>query len=128
MTALGWRDGTSHGQYHKFDVKITNTQHPITKGLPPVIKQHPHELYHRLVHLHAAPYDVIATAYSSPESGGIGKDEPVLVVKTYGKGRIFHCILGHVWEGGVMDTFANPDFQAILLRGCEWAATGAVAQ
>ena len=25
-----------------------------------------------------------------------------------------------------MDTFENPDFQRILLRGCEWAATGEV--
>jgi type 1 glutamine amidotransferase len=50
----------------------------------------------------------------------------MLIVREYGKGRVFHCIAGHVWEGGPMDTFENPDFQRVLLRGCEWAATGAV--
>jgi type 1 glutamine amidotransferase len=124
ICALAWRQGTSHGAYHRFDVKITDPQHPITKGLPPVLKAHPDELYHRLVHLHNTPYQTIATAFSSPESRGTGNDEPVLVVKNYGKGRIFHCILGHVWAGGGMDTFENPDFQRVLLRGCEWAATG----
>ena len=126
ICALLWREGTSHGAYHKFDIKITDPEHPLTKGLPAVLKNHPDELYHRLVHLHNAPYQAIATAHSSVESGGTGNDEPVLVVKTYGKGRIFHCILGHVWSGGTMETFENPDFQKMLLRGCEWAATGTV--
>lgn len=126
ICALCWRKGTSHGKYHPFDIKITDSDHPITRGLPPVIKNHPDELYHNLVHMHEAPYRVIATAFSSEESGGIGKDQPALVVKEYGKGRVFHCILGHVWQGGVMDTFENPDFQQMLLRGCEWAATGRV--
>lgn len=126
MCALMWREGTGHGRYHKFDVKITDPNHPITRGLPPVLKGHPDELYHRLVHMHNTPYQVIATAYSDPETGGTGRDEPMLMVKTYGKGRVFHCILGHVWEGGVMDTFDNPDFQRVLVRGCEWAATGNV--
>jgi len=126
ICALLWREGTSHGAYHKFDVKITDADHPVTRGLPPVLKDHPDELYHKLVHMHDTPYDVIATAYSDPETGGTGNDEPVLVVKEYGDGRVFHCILGHVWEGGGMDTFENPDFQRVLLRGCEWAATGIV--
>jgi len=126
ICALCWRKGTSHGKYHTFDIKVTDPDHPITRGLPPVIKNHPDELYHHLVHMHDAPYHVIATAFSSKESGGIGSDQPALVVKEYGKGRVFHCILGHVWQGGVMDTFENPDFQQILLRGCEWSATGRV--
>lgn len=127
ICALCWREGTSHGQYHRFDIKVTDPDHPITRGLPPVIRNHPDELYHNLVHMHEAPYHVIATAFSSEEFRGIGKDQPVLVVKEYGKGRVFHCILGHVWQNGVMDTFENPDFQKILLRGCEWAATGQVS-
>lgn len=126
ICALLWREGTSHGAYHKFDVKMTDIDHPVTRGLPPVLKDHPDELYHKLVHMHDTPYHVIATAYSDPETGGTGNEEPVLVVKEYGDGRVFHCILGHVWEGGGMDTFESPDFQRVLLRGCEWAATGTV--
>jgi uncharacterized protein len=126
MCALVWRDGSSHGSYHKFGFEITDPDHPITKGLPPILKDHPDELYGGLVHVHNTPYKVIASAYSAPGTGGTGKNEPVLVVKTYGKGRIFHCILGHVWEGGPMDTFDSPDFQRVLLGGCQWAATGKV--
>lgn len=128
ICALLWRKGTGHGHYHRFDVTITDPGHPITRGMPPVLKGHPDELYHRLVHLHDTPYEVIATAYSAPEQLGTGEHEPMLVVKNYGKGRVFHCILGHVWEGGSFETFENPDFQQVLLRGCEWAATGAVTQ
>ena len=127
ICALMWRKGSSHGTYHAFDVKIADVEHAITAGMPPVLKAHPDELYHGLVHMHGAPFEVLATAESSLESGGSGKEEPVLVVKTYGKGRIFHYILGHVWSGGPMDTFESSDFQRLLLRGCEWAATGEVA-
>jgi type 1 glutamine amidotransferase len=126
MCMLCWREGTGHGAYHRFDVQITDPEHPVTKGLPPVIKDHPDELYHKLVHMHDAPFQVLAVAHSSEESGGTGRDEPMLVVRTYGEGRIFHCILGHVWAGGEMTTFESADFQRVLLRGCEWAATGAV--
>lgn len=126
ICALAWRDGASHGSYHKFDVRITDSEHPVTKGLPCILKDHPDELYDRLTHMHGTPYKTIAAAHSSEESGGTGKDEPALVVKTYGNGRIFHCILGHVWPGGPMTTFENPDFQRVLMRGCEWAATGEV--
>ena len=53
----------------------------------------------------------------------------MLVVKTHGEGRVFHCILGHVWrEDPVMDTFESSDFQRTLLRGCEWAPTGDVTR
>lgn len=128
ICALMWREGTGHGAYHDFDVHSTGVVHPITEGLPELLmKAHPDELYQNLVHMHDAPYQVLATAYSSPESGGSEKDEPVLIVRSYAEGRIFHCILGHVWEGGPMSTFENPDFQKILLRGCEWAACGSVS-
>jgi uncharacterized protein len=126
LCVLMWREGSNHGAYHKFDVTFTDQEHPITKGLPAVMKDHPDELYASLAHMHDSPYHVLATAYSSPESGGTGKEEPMLIVKTYGEGRVFHCILGHVWEDGPMDTFDSPDFQRVLLRGCEWAATGSV--
>lgn len=125
LCALCWREGTGHGRFHAFDVKITDPNHPVTRGVADM-KAHPDELYHKLVHMHDAPYHVIASAYSDPATGGTGRDEPMLVVKTYGKGRVFHDILGHVWAGGDMSALEDPPFVNTLLRGCEWAATGNV--
>jgi len=63
-----------------------------------------------------------------------GEDEPMLVVTQYGQGRVFHMLLGHVWDGdpngeykgASMIAFDNPPFQQALLRGSEWVATGQV--
>ena len=42
----------------------------------PDLVDHPDELYHRLVHMHDAPYRLLATAFSDPETGGTGAHEP----------------------------------------------------
>ena len=49
--------------------------------------------------------------------------EPILMVLTYGKGRIFHTVMGH-------DLAALNDvgFMTTYQRGTEWAATGKVTQ
>ena len=125
ICGLLWRDGAGHGAQHRFEVKITDHDHPITRGLPD-LKNHWDELYHNLTHMHDAPIQILATAYSDPETRGTGKDEPMLVVRTYGKGRVFHNILGHVWKDGCMDAFEDEAFQRVLIRGCEWAAAGHV--
>jgi len=133
MVALMWREGTGHGAYHEFDVRFVDRDHPITKGLDDFRTWD--ELYHRLVPMHGAEYHVLATAYSDPATGGTGNDEPVLVTGQFGQGRIFHHVLGHVWQpetdgpvskGATMASFENEGFQRTLLRGCEWAATGRV--
>ena len=38
---------------------------------------------------------VLATAFSDPANAGSGRDEPQLMVLTYGKGRVFHTTMGH---------------------------------
>ncbi len=132
MVALMWREGTGHGAYHEFEVKMVDKDHPITRGLEDFRLWD--ELYHRLKHMHDAPYHVLATAFSDPKTGGTGNDEPMMVVQQYGKGRVYHHVLGHVWPGDPaehkgcsMMTFENAMFQKSLLRGCEWAATGEVS-
>lgn len=128
MVALLWREGTSHGEFHEFPVTIRDHDHPITRGMEGFRLWD--EPYHRLVHMHDAPYHVLATAYSDPAKGGTGNDEPVMVVTEYGKGRVYHSVLGHVWpgdpngayKGATMITFENPGFQEQLIRGAEWAA------
>ena len=128
LAALCWREGTGHGRFHSFDVKVTDRDHPITRDMPDLVG-HPDELYHKLVHMHDTDYRVLATAHSSKESGGTGEDEPMVVVKEYGQGRIFHNILGHAWPGveGSKISFQNPQFRDLMVRGTEWAATGEVS-
>ena len=61
---------------------------------------------------------VLATALAE---GGSERHEPVLMTISYGKGRVFHTVMGHSHTsmGGVA-------FQETLIRGTEWAATGEV--
>jgi len=127
MVADLWREGTGHGRFHRFDVKIVDRDHPITRDLPTLLS-HPDELYHRLVHMHDAPRRILATAYSDPATGGTGNDEPMVMVKEYGKGRIFHTPLGHVWTGqeATRASHLDPQFRRLMVRGTEWAATGEV--
>jgi type 1 glutamine amidotransferase len=66
---------------------------------------------------------VLSTAFSDPANKGTGRDEPILMVLSFGKGRIFHTALGH-------DTTALNcvGFVTTYQRGTEWAATGKVTQ
>ncbi|MEE2886962.1 MAG: family 16 glycoside hydrolase [Planctomycetota bacterium] len=127
MVALLWRKGTGHGRFHAFDVTVKDRKHPLTKGMPDM-RNHPDELYHRLVNAQNTDYRVLATAHSSKKSGGTGKDEPMILVKKYGKGRVFHTPLGHVWRRALNTraSHADPQFRQLIARGTEWAATGQV--
>lgn len=132
ICGLLWRQGTGHGDFHEFPVTIKAKDHPITRGLSDYRTWD--ELYHRLVNPRGVPCEVLATGFSTKESKGTGQDEPVMIALTYGKARIFHQILGHVWagdpngayRGASMVALDNPTFRTTLLRGCEWAATGSV--
>lgn len=127
MVALCWREGTGHGRFHAFDVEVTDASHPITRGFDG-LASHPDELYHRLVHMHQTDFRVLASAYSDPESGGTGEHEPMVIVKNYGRGRVFHTPLGHVWVNSQPNQVSHedPQFRALIARGTEWAATGSV--
>lgn len=111
-----------HGARLPYQVKAQVPDHPILKGLPPVWMHLPDELYGRL----RGPgknMTVIATAHSDPKNRGTGHDEPMLMVLSYGKGRIFHTVMGH-------DVYAIScaGFMTTFQRGTEWAATGHVTQ
>lgn len=111
----------SHGKRVPFAVVVRDASHPITRGLPPVWMHGDDELY---AHLRGpGGMTVLATAYSDPANSGSGRDEPQLMVREYGRGRVFHTTFGHD-----VRALSSVDFAVTLTRGTEWAATGDVAQ
>jgi len=119
--------GGSHGRQHEYVVTIREANHPITKGLPISWTHAQDELYDRL-RGPALNLTVLATAYSDPSTGGTDRDEPMLMVINWGKGRIFHTVLGHVGNEPTHPAVECVDFIVTFLRGTEWAATGKVTQ
>ncbi len=109
-----WKQGVGgHGPYGEFSVNIKKKDHPITKGISDFKTED--ELYAKLSG--DAEIEVLASAYSDWS----GKVEPIVFVKSYGKGRVVHNVLGHG-----LDSKQNPNYQKLLTRGVEWAATGKV--
>jgi type 1 glutamine amidotransferase len=114
-----WGALTGHGPVHEFEVKFTEADHPVTRGLTPFKTKD--ELWHRM---ELQPdKTVLATAFSAPDKHGTGRDEPVVLVTQFGKGRCFNLVLGHN-----VDAMQSPGFQTLLLRGTGWAATGTVLE
>ena len=112
----------AHGPQSEYQIQIRQTDHPITKGMPLTWMHTKDELYNSL-RGPAENMEVLATAYSDTENKGTGRHEPALMALTYGKGRIFHNIMGHV-DYSVQCV----GFLTSMLRGSEWAATGKVTQ
>lgn len=118
----------SHGRRVPFNINIRNSEHPITKGLPERWTHNDDELYSNLRGHVAENIEVLATGFSDKKSGGSDKEEPVLLTISYGKGRVFHTVLGHTTKDFTKAVRTNRGFQITLSRGVEWAATGRVKQ
>lgn len=118
----------SHGKQHEYILDMRNTDHPITAGLPAQWMHAQDELYDHM-RGPANIKDLLFTSFSSTETNGSGREEPLIFTVDYGKARIFHIMLGHAGES-VEDNPAMQcvGFQTLLLRGAEWCATGKVTQ
>ncbi|HEY1859273.1 MAG TPA: ThuA domain-containing protein, partial [Gemmataceae bacterium] len=117
IIAGGWRKQGFHGKMHEFSV-TAQKEHPITKGIK-TFRHGRDELYQNS--LIPAGSEVLVTAFSEKEIDpkNTGKDEPVVWVATYGKGRVCENTLGHDVEA-----MQSAGFKTLLIRGVEWAATG----
>lgn len=114
--------GGSHGAQHEFVLTHHAADHPILRGLPKRWKHAQDELYDRL-RGPAQNVTVLASAFAPKELGGSGEEEPLLFALSWKKGRIFHTALGHS-----VIAMQCAGFQETLVRGVEWAATGAVRE
>jgi type 1 glutamine amidotransferase len=117
--AGGWRKQGNHGKRHVFTVTIRKHDHPITKGMPNSFVHANDELYQNSVMFPDSV--VLATAYSnkSLDPKNSGKDEPIVWVATYGKGRVVENVLGHD-----VAAMKDPGFQTLMIRCVEWAGVG----
>ena len=111
-----------HGARLPYQVVTRAAEHPIMKGLPPVWMHTADELYGTL----RGPgknMTVLATAHSDLQNKGTGHDEPMAMVLPFGKGRVFHTVMGHD-----VSALSCVGLMTLLQRGTEWAATGRVTQ
>ena len=98
-----------HDPRGTFRVEMTEVEHAITAGLKPF--ETADELYTCLDG--DTPIQVQAHAKSKVD----GKMYPMAFVLNYGKGRVFHCPLGHD-----VQAFGAPIVGELFRRGTAWAA------
>ncbi len=99
----------AHDPHGSFRVHIIKPDHPIMRGL---------ESFDTIDELYTClagdrPIEILATATSKVD----GKDYPMAFIHNYGRGRVFHCPLGHD-----VRAFAAPNVQALFRRGAAWCA------
>jgi type 1 glutamine amidotransferase len=104
------------GDILEYKVKITRPDDPIVAGLGDF------EMRSEQYYLHVDPSnEVLATTTFSGEHGGApwikGTVMPVVWKRSFGRGRVFYCSLGHV-----RSDFDVPEAREITLRGLRWAA------
>jgi type 1 glutamine amidotransferase len=99
-----------HKEQIKIDIRIIDSNHQITEGLSDfTFKDEPYRHDFSM----AKDLDVLAEAdYQDPDDPA---PEPIIWVKTYGKGKVFFCALGHRNL-----SLKEEIFQSIIRRSVEW--------
>ncbi len=119
ITAGSWiMDSTWHGKPGPVSVVLSNNEHPVTRGMKDF------SIYDELwVNARGnEKYTTLGTVTNEDIKGKGIAPQPAIMVYEYGKGRIFHTLLGHD-----VRAMQNDGFQTLLLRGTVWAALGKVS-
>jgi len=98
-----------HDPFGPFRVEVVQPAHSIMRGMADFDTQD--ELYTCLTG--DQPIEVVAQAKSKVD----GQYYPMAFVSRYGKGRTFHCVLGHDAKA-----LSFPGVPELYRRGCAWAA------
>lgn len=118
-----WRQGAYHPAFGQYTVTVVDSNHPVTEGMKDF--ETTDEMYCNLRRHPEAQFTLLATSIA-PSGAVQGMPQPMALVAEHGRGRVFHTPLGHVMSDEQMVSLRSPGFQALLLRGVEWAATGKV--
>ena len=89
----------------EFDVRVINSDHPVTRG---VKDYHAVDERHTPI-IHANDLTILTEAVSGDQTSVNG------YVRTYGKGRICHLATGHNLE-----MLTNPEMQKLMVNGALW--------
>jgi len=115
--------GMGHGGQYDWKMTTRDPAHPITRDMPLHWQHIKDELYHGQ-RGPAQDLHILLSAYSDPDNGGTGKDEPIVWWIPYGKGKVLTNLMGHVGSTTPLECVG---FQTTLLRSVEWLTTGACA-
>jgi type 1 glutamine amidotransferase len=109
--------GLPDGKVQKgtYRIKITDTRHPITRGLSDFDLKD--ELYYQM-----QMQPGVEPLATTDHKGGTW---PVAWTRTYGRGRVFHTPLGHRDFGpDKPDPLRDPNLTKLVIQGVDWVAEG----
>lgn len=109
---------TGHGQRFEYPLTLWSDVHPITVGMPRQWRHTEDEAWFSQ-RGPALGLEILATAVA-PETQA---NEPMVWTRQHGQGRVVVNRLGHDAKA-----MACQGFRALLIRSCEWAATGKASQ
>lgn len=116
VEALGGK-ASRNGKTGEIKIEIADKKHPVTQGVDDFNAGPKDELYAG-VKFTADDVHVLAKGQDT-----LGTWEPVAWVRSYGKGRVFYCSLGHSTEGQ-----KNPGFLKLVTNAVRWATTKTVGK
>ena len=101
-----------HDRFGEFEVTVSNTEHPVTKGVPAKFKI-TDELYYQVMDTSVTQAEVLASA-TSPQNG---KTYPQVWIVKHPQARIVAITLGH--DGLAHD---HPAYKTLLRNAVKWTA------